>query len=225
MVQSHSTDAGLQRLGPVKPQPRRGNNGEAKGPLKQALSNSQDHVNRIQSGSLPNGAGAGSQPAELASAHAAPRPALSPVGAPALVCVDISSMDLKWERVEQAGLATAPPDKGISPCSVSYALQMQEVRSSPASWKTMHAFVSPLQSAQGCLAPLWLLPCPALASIWQLCCLQVDLETRDSELAALCRTARWQTIYQGKDNSAQVGWHIFSEGLFFGYGRLLLMTR
>ena len=136
MVQSHSTDAGLQRFGPVKPQPRRGNNGEAKGPLKQALSNSQEHVKRIQSGSLPNGAGVGPQPAELASAHAASMPALSPVapvGPPALVCVDISSMDLKWERLEQTGLGIALPDMGISPCSVSYTLQMQEVRTSSAS--------------------------------------------------------------------------------------------
>ena len=142
MVQSHSTDAGLQRFGPVKPQPRRGNNGEAKGPLKQALSNSQEHIKRIQSGSLPNGAGAGPQPAELASAHAASMPALSPVGPPALVCVDISSMDLKWERVEQTGLGTALPDMGISPCSVSYTLQMQEVRNSSALWMTTHALVS-----------------------------------------------------------------------------------
>ena len=144
MVQSHSTDAGLQRLGPVKPQPRRVNNGEAKGPLKQALSNNQEPVKRIQSGSLPNGAGAGPQPAELASAHAAPRLALSPVGAPSLVCVDISSMDLKWERVEHTGLATALPDVGILPCSVFYALQMQEVRTSPTLWVTTHAPISNL---------------------------------------------------------------------------------
>ena len=60
----------------------------------------------------------------------------------------------------------------------------------------------------------------------QQCCLQVDLETRDFELAALCSTARWQTIYQGKDNSAQVGRHKVPEGPLFG-GLLLydsLMT-
>ena len=62
------------------------------------------------------------------------------------------------------------------------------------------------------------------ALIWQHCCLQVDLETRDAELAAICSAARWQTIYQGKDNSAQVGKDKVSEGPFFGICRLLLMT-
>ena len=39
-----------------------------------------------------------------------------------------------------------------------------------------------------------LLPCHALALIQQRSCLQVDVETRDPELAALCSTARWQTM-------------------------------
>lgn len=69
-----------------------------------------------------------------------------------------------------------------------------------------------------------LLPCHALALIQQRSCLQVDVGTRDSELAALCSTARWQTIYQGKDNSAQVGRHKTSGGPSLEYGRLLLMT-